>query len=500
MVTVQLFSSSKVDNAGRMGNFASAEAQDSYFEALTKSTIIGARLNNLGDPLEIQRPWTDVLGYGYGRFQVSDKWIYFSVRDIAPINDTKTRILYNIDCWETCRHQYAVTLGRGIVTRSQRALSTRNVRPFTPIYTRTQRVQRFSLASPLGIAFVRDSETNENWVYVASDRSAGVGPYIDGSWLTMLGISNLNDVYGAWLSPFPISTSEWTPINDQGIIGYKKKATEITDVETTYFTVIDTAPYMDQDDCYGFTDMRGNLVWSSDLSDDTDGTTLYCQLNISPSTCNWRCYVGKNVDDNIPEKTFTIPCEPIYFYSDAFAEYNARQRSFDMEQRSINRDSQLVGGLTSISSGIIGGAVTGAIAGPVGAVAGAVLGAVGSVVGSVASYAIQPSFDDRTQRATDAYYNRQADALVLTGDGLLNILYGRTGCELVNVETDPATQSQYADAVSTGGNFYQSLEVEDMEDWVVNGPLTASVEVLGPIPDNWKSQIQSRIAQGVIFV
>ena len=128
------------------------------------------------------------------------------------------------------------------------------------------------------------------------------------------------------------------------------------------------------------------------------------------------------------------------------------------------------------------------------------MGTVGQLAGTIASYMLQPGFDARTQRATDAYYKRQADTLNLTGDGLLSIINGDTGVKMVKMETDPATVSQYNAAISTAGYFYSDLESEDMEDFVVDGPLTASVEVLGSIPDTWKAQIQARIAQGVIFV
>ena len=80
MVSVELFSNAKVDNAGNMGNFGSLTEQDSYFSALTKKVITGVRMNNLGEPIEVQAPWTSVLGYSYGRFQINGKWFYFIVR------------------------------------------------------------------------------------------------------------------------------------------------------------------------------------------------------------------------------------------------------------------------------------------------------------------------------------------------------------------------------------------------------------------------------------
>ena len=500
MVSVELFADSKVDNAGNMGNFGSLTEQSSYFSGLTKKKIIGVRMNNLGDPIEVQVPWTSVLGYFYGRFWINDKWFYFSIDDIEPINDSKTRIRYNLDVWETCRYQYGVTLGRGKVSRSGRSLAMRNPRPFTPMWTRTSTIQRLSVTTPQGVAFVRDSENDTNYIYVASDRQKGIGPYLDAKWLSMLGIANLNDVYGAWLTPFSIDTSSWELLEGTQIVGYRIPADSIATIQTQ--VTLDESPIMNQTDCIGVTDMRGNLIWTSDLGGGSE-TTLYARMNISPSTCNWRCVLdasGLIKPPGIPERTFTIPCEPTYFYSDAFTEYNLRQREFDMEQRAINRDSQLVGGLSGVGSSAVGGAVAGALLGPAGAVAGAALGAVGGIVGSIASYAIQPSFDSRTQRATDAFYKRQADTLVLSGDGLLTILGGLTGCDLVNVETDAGTVTQYNDAVATAGYFYSDLEVEDMEEFVVDGPLTADVQVLGPIPDAWKAQIQQRIARGVVFV
>lgn len=504
MVTVQFFKTSKVDNAGRMGNFASETEQESYFSGLTKLTVNGARLNNLGEPIEVQKPWTTMLGYSYGRFQVNNVWIYFSVRDIDPINDTKTRILYDIDCWETARFQYGASLGRGKVSRSGRNLSTANPRPFTPIYVRTSTVQEFKETRRntdfVGFAFVRDSENNINYIYQSGSMSANadLGDFLDGSWLSKLGITNLNDVMGAWLSPWGTAdTSGWEPTGPTSIQGFRIDASKANNV-TMYrtFSLSDGGPYGNQDEVIGVTDMRDNVIWSCDMSSDAENASFFeGKLNISPSSCNWRCTFNGS-----PEFTFTIPCEPVYIFGDAFTEYNVRQRAYDMELRSINNDQQLVQGLTNVVSAGIGGGVAGASAGPIGAIGGAVVGTVGQLAGTIASYMLQPGFDARTQRATDAYYKRQADTLNLTGDGLLSIINGDTGVKMVKMETDPATVSQYNAAISTAGYFYSDLESEDMEDFVVDGPLTASVEVLGSIPDTWKAQIQARIAQGVIFV
>ena len=88
------------------------------------------------------------------------------------------------------------------------------------------------------------------------------------------------------------------------------------------------------------------------------------------------------------------------------------------------------------------------------------------------------------------------------GDGLWTIVHdpALSTVQLVTISTDPATVQAYEDAIDTGGYYYSNVEAPDMEDWVVDGPLMADVEVLGPVPDAWKEQIRNRIRNGVIFV
>ena len=194
----------------------------------------------------------------------------------------------------------------------------------------------------------------------------------------------------------------------------------------------------------------------------------------------------------------TIPCEPCDVWNDAFSAYQSQQRAYDMEMRALNTDKQLVNSLTSIGSQAVGGAIAGASAGPVGAIGGAALGAISGIVGAAANYITAPAFNAREQAITDDYYRRQTDGLAQSGNPLLSIIEGVTSVWLVKTDIDSQTASIYQDAIDAGG-YYYDVETDDMEPWIVDGPLAADVEVLGGIPSMWKEQIRARFANGVIF-
>ena len=502
MVTVELFKNSKVDNSGRMGNFADLTEQNSYFSALTgKKTINGARLNNLGEPIDVQLNWTEVIGYSYGRFQIEGKWFYFSVNDVSPINDTKTRVIYNLDCWETCRHQYRITLGRGKVQRSSRALSSRLMRPFNPLYGRTTEVQRLNSTSEIcAIAYHHDNETNVDDIYVAH-MNAGVFPQfpaslLNGWWLTTNKI-NTSEIIGCWLSPWDIPTTgdEWSDVGDAQNYPIRRILVDNLD-QVTHSISLSTSPIGDDEDVYSITDMKGSSIWSCDRSDDFDDS-LNVRLNVGANHCYWVCQFSSGTTEPT-EGRFTIPCEPSSVWNDAFVQYQSQQRAYDIELRQLNNERQLQQSLLSIGSSAVQGAIGGGIAG-IGAGVGAVAGAVVQGVTAGIQYQSNVAFGNREQAITDRMYQRQSDTLNVAGDANLDCVLGKTGVSLLRTRVDSVTSGIYDDMIETAG-YYYDLEVVDMEDFVVNGALTADVEILGAIPDAWKSQIRNRIAQGVIFV
>ena len=482
MVTVE-FSNPKVDNNTRMSNFSDLSAQNSYFSNLSKLVITGVRISPVGEPFVVEVPWTQLMGYSYGRFQAGSKWWYFSIADIEPVNDTKTRVIYSIDSWETCRHQYGVTLGRGVISRSGRQTGMEIPRPLDPVYTRTKAVQNLGVSAQIvALAYVHDSAADADYLYQAlmtSEEDRGL--LLDGSWLSQIGVSNINDVIGAWISPWaiPANIGPWEDTTPAALYSKRIRMSEYNQASSQVNLEMSAAPKGDQSVIYGITDMRGNVVWSSDLSDDMEAS-ITGFLDISPSSAVWRMRVSPG--DNL-EGHFTLPCEAVYYWSDTFTDYVARQRAYDQQMRSLNNDKQLVGSITGIASNAIGGTV-------------------GGIIGSAATYLTAPAFDSREQRITDDYYRKQADSLAFMGDGLWTIVHdpALSTVQLVTISTDPATVQAYEDAIDTGGYYYSNVEAPDMEDWVVDGPLMADVEVLGPVPDAWKEQIRNRIRNGVIFV
>lgn len=497
MVTVYLYSNSKSDNAGRMGNFSGLTAQNGYFNGLSGLTVTGTLSAGLGD-MVIERPFTELLGYGYGRFQTGGKWIYFSVRDLEVVNPSKTRLYYDVDAWETARFQYPMGLGRATIYRSGRALDSRMVRPLSPVYTRTTVIRSLIAANLMaGLAFVHDDAEDTNYIYQTElySNAENLGAVLDGSWLTKSGIENVNQVTGAWLSPWVLDHTEegWESVGPTALPAYRINCENLHLANTTQSMSIGTRPVGDMDEVIGITDMRGNVIWTCDYSDDLP-STMAMYANISPSSCSWECRIGSSL-----EGRFTVPCEPTYYYSDTFVDYVSRQRAYDQQMRSLNNDRQLVGAVSGFMSNTIGGAVAGGNAGAAGAAVGGIMGGVGTIIGAAANYLIAPSFDRREQQITDEYYRKQADSLAYVGDSLISILKGDTGVNLVSISTDPTTRQVYDDAVAAAGYYYDSLEVSSASAWIVNGPLCADVEITGGIPSAWKEQIRNRFRNGVIL-
>ena len=502
MVTVDLFKNPKTDNLGRMGNFASLAEQTQYFNGLSGLHIQGTLSEGVGE-ITVDEPFTTTAAYSYGRYQINGIYVYFSIRDIEVVNPTKSRIIYDVDCWETCRFQMDISLGRGHIYRSGRNLGTKSRRPFSARYGRTSIVQEIAGASAgCGFAYIHDNDTNTNVVYAMPyvGNENFVTEFIGGDWITHLGLQDINEVIGSWFSPFcPASWSGWQEVTPLERKVYHCNVSDLHSASTTRTITLIQGPEGDENTVYGITDLRGQVVWTCDSSDDF-GTGITFRLNIGPSSCSWSGFINSSEYPNskVLEGQMTIPCEPCDVWNDAFSAYQSQQRAYDMEMRALNTDKQLVNSLTSIGSQAVGGAIAGASAGPVGAIGGAALGAISGIVGAAANYITAPAFNAREQTITDDYYRRQTDGLAQSGNPLLSIIEGVTSVWLVKTTIDSQTASIYQDAINAGG-YYYDVETDDMEPWIVDGPLAADVEVLGGIPSMWKEQIRARFANGVIF-
>lgn len=500
MVTVDMFKNPKTDNLGRMGNFSSLAEQTQYFNGLSGLHIQGTLSEGVGE-ITVDEPFTTTAAYSYGRYQINGIYVYFSIRDIEVVNPTKSRIIYDVDCWETCRFQMDISLGRGHIYRSGRNLSTKSRRPMSARYGRTTIVSEIAGASDgCGIAFVHLDETDENVIYIMpyTGNESYVTEFVSGDWIKNLGLANVNQVVGSWFSPLcPVSWNGWQKITPLERTVYSCNVESLSNASTATTVILPEGPEGDENSVYGITDLRGQIIWTCDSSDDF-GTGINFQLNVSASSCSWMGFLLSGGTSKVLEGQITIPCEPCDIWNDAFSAYQAQQRAYDMEMRTLNNDRQLVNSLTSIGSQAVGGAIAGTAAGPVGAVGGAVLGAVSGIIGAAATYITAPSFNAREQSITDDYYRRQTDGLAQTGNPMLSILEGDTAVWLVKTTIDSQTATIYQDAIDAGGYFYD-VETNDMEPWIVDGPLAADVEVLGGIPSMWKEQIRARFVNGVIF-
>ena len=522
MGRVQLFSNPKMDNAGRMSNFSNTGEQIAYFNSLTGRVFDNVRIPQMGEPFVLEMPWYDAIGYNYGRFftdtgeSSSSPWIYFSIADFQGVTESKTRIYYNIDYWESARYQMGATLGRGHVTRSGIPDNAgRKMNPFPPRYTSSVKCGNVAwMRDYCGVAFVHLNESNEDRIYASNTGYDGMteDDFKDLTWLYRLGV-NSNEVIGAWFSPqsFSFSDSQWTPIeaggNPIGAYCQYKDFRASTSLGGPKFSSggNPSAPFQDDYASVVMVGSENEILWECGLRDwrraQGQAPSIGITLVVSPSSAYIRCRVsaknivpeefsGANTDIESLEGMFSIPLSSYTVFNDAYTEYVNTQRQYELEARNLTNERQLASSLSSAGSGAIGGALIGSVIPGVGTAIGALAGGAISAVTSGINYGLSASFNEREQAINDAYYKRQQDSFSAGAFSPSDVSLRRPAWYISYI--DDKTKEQYDNAVATAGYYYDA-DVADMEPWVQTGPLTADVEVLGAIPDLWKAGIKERI-------
>lgn len=199
---------------------------------------------------------------------------------------------------------------------------------------------------------------------------------------------------------------------------------------------------------------------------------------------------------------FTIPCEPMDLFSDAFVSYYTQQRPFVEQQRAIQRDEALINGLANAGVNAGQGAMMGAISGnPVMAIAGSVIGAVSSVASSAVSYYTSDDFNKRYQRNEDAQAKMQSDGLRLEGCGLSDYALGYTHPSFVKIENDIESWTAYQNDLSAYG-YYYNCEYSDIETLLANNAtfkITCNCEIEN-VPGIAERSVKNRFVAGVQFI
>lgn len=528
MVTVELFKGLPFNGSNKMSNFASATAQDNYFKnipASDKLVMADVKFTKLSEPILLEKTVDELFPYTYGRMKLNDStlaynnWYYFSIDRYEVERTNKTWVYYIVDYWETYRYAHTagstnkLTIGRARISRCSLDLGCRIKGAYQSAYTKQKRISEIVCgpAEPMfptwynAIATYHDNNDDKNYVLtLASTRRMSDIIAFDWSRANI----DPNQIMGLWFSPFPLTdygTMIWTDTAsttnynvavfkmDFESFAYEREST----THHQYDVPVPRQP--NERSKIGITDALGNLVWISDL--DIIGPMKLC-LNVTMTTARWLGYIQRDGVYTNGECMFTIPCEPMDLFSDAFVAYYTQQRPFTERQRQIQKDEALVNGIANTFVGTAQGATIGAMSGnPVGAIGGAVAGFIGNVAGTAIGYYSADDFNKRYQRNEDAQARMQTDNLRFEGCGLSDYAVGYTRPSFVEIQNDAESWQSYLNDLDAYGYFYD-CEFTQLETFLASNPvfkLTCDCEIEN-VPAIAERSVKNRLSAGVQFI
>jgi len=515
MVTIQLYDGDiPFNNNNIMSNFIDLSAQNTYFNANADLTLTDdCKFTKYEEPILINKSFDELIQYKYGRINISgSNWVYFSIAKFVIETSSKTWMFIDIDPWETFRYRAnGLELGRGHITRSSRNKNTKIKTALTPKFKNTKEYNYLRRYSDLYLEYCtiilsHNSQDDTNHIIILYVTDPDLLEDLIDNHAIITGVRHWNmtndDVIGVWLSPFMVdySAPEQQPTMwdgyDIGNLHYKETSYELfvqNIIDGTQPQDVTLSKMINPSDkrTIGITDLRDNLVWVSD-NESTYKTSILFSLSISMGACAWNGYIKK--DDNVQysEGLFSIPCETIDIFNDAFILYNVQQRPFIERQRAIQREQALINSIGNIGQTAVMGGIGG---NPYGAIAGAIVGAVGSGI----DYFSADYYNKQYQENEDRQAKAQTDTLRINGTAIVDILLGRTYLKVVTIESDTQSLAEYEKDVSTFGNYY---DVEDdLEQWIYDDAnLTANTSEIQNIPSIYVPNIQARLSRGVIFI
>lgn len=512
ILKLQLFNNTYTDNHNRIGKFADLNAQETYFNNLPKIEIDG-NFNKIGENITITGDYSVLIGYNYGRFKYHNIWYYFSVIDYNVVNETKIEIIYSIDCYETARYQYNISIGKGTINNITHNVGLVNKIPksFNGLgKKKLTTVEKYHIYGLL--LYVHSSTENKNKIYYVKDtysnnNDAFMTLILKGTLLDTIcdkiGIQ-IDDIRGCWALPSIMgnifyATHGWYETETNSNIWYFDLY-NISGLKTTKNINIKRS----DTEYTVFRDCKGNIVWEcpkGNYYDDNLDLTLL--IDISANSCVIKIFVdNKNSDEDI----IVLPLETIEVFNDAFKEYSYRQRFADIENRQISREMETWKSGLNIGGQIVQGGVAGVGGGLIGSLVGATVGAISGTVSTVGGHFVNEYYGNKQQDVIDHQYRNEYDNLLLQGSGISGLFENLTDCGFykISYETDLGTPRTEKTIETYGYDINQHYP--NVQEYI-NGLMTVNgnpyvrgnFEINGHIPDSWKQKIKERFNGGVTF-
>lgn len=512
---VVLCDSPKSDNICRAYLAKSLTAEKAYYNGLTKKSY-STQTVELGQPIRIKDSIQNLLKYNYGWIDYGDGFrYYFSISDFSMVSESMTDMHYELDPLATSYNQIGLSFPRVSLQRFNgekpditvfnNPLSKISF-PYNPMYWQVENPYSYVDEKNAYFAYLIWDSTNNNFMYGMLKWSRSeLTKVFDGSWVNWIKSTlatgktfdyQLSDVVNIAYVPCKLSTTV-EPVDENGacyIFPY-------SDYYIPDFTIPTLCNEITQKHC--IFDARGNVVFEPSVGQELKCEKIQLSYSVSTISIQLRLYQYNAQYENYEPQIVCIPCETIDVYVDSWAEYQYRQRQYDIEMRNIQAKSSLANISNNAMSGAVAGAVTGSIVPGVGTAIGAIgglaVGAIGSAIGTGITY----HYGSKEQEQTDALYKKAVDSLSLLGNCSQALVEHTYNTNLVCLMAiDGQTNTAYEKDVKANGYYFADTVLTDfLPSSTTNSKyaIKADVEIDATIPTAWKNAIADRFAKGLII-
>lgn len=558
--TIELFKSSVLgfDLDTKRPWFKDQAAAEAYMSGRAGKTWRSTNWNRIGDPMIAPLTFTEASGYDIGMItldigpnQLDGIKYWFRVRDVRVNETNRTEIVYDIDFLQTFQYW----LGTGHATRVPKGFEGGRGVVLDPLYW------YYEASTPLftkGINLIIvakqakiDGQDKKGPVYFLTSckwntMQGGVVVYnnVIGELVTH-GVFQATDIVNAWVVPalFDYDTAPssgnlafWEDFALwSGASFYWIKWTNSTPLAHYEAHVVPTLPASmdsgrtfpasegdpsgDQSPIFvgtntaegkltGICDERGNILFTfKDKVDFYDD--FFVGVNISMATCEVDIVLNGRewgfVSGHTADYMFTYSCRPIDTVADAYTEYLARQRQADIDNRKLQNEAGLVGGMANAGSGALMGAAMGSVVPGIGTVAGAIAGGLTSIVGSAVNYGVSSVYGEKEQAIVDRTYKLAQDIVAVNGMITSYQLALQQTLFLFQLQVDPDTKAHLNTRLMVEGeqaDMYMLTTRNFMNSAFSTTefrPFAATCEVNYDMPASWKKTISAQLAAGARY-
>lgn len=494
--------------------------------------------NRIGDPMIIPMNLAYAALTDVGSIIHDNVAYWFRITDFEVLGNNFVRVNYDVDYLAS----FPEAVGPGRIT----AIPHRDARALAPATTprwwqvvNTHRIDGEPWAMVIVTQMTIDDELKQGPYYIMAKPQwtlpSGSNPNPVQS-LVDAGIIAAGDVVQAWavpgfdvfLIPTVDPTQHWALWNTwTGTIPHIE-AMKYTDnplltsidaqVPVGEVTGISSGVNLERVDPYegvqlGMCDDRGVILWTMPYAR-TLKSTVHIGLRVSFANCEIDVtFVDGTAEleeelvtlrSHVTDRMLTYSCRPLDAVVDAWQDYLFRQREADIENRRIQNESNLVGGVTGIATGAATGALLGSVVPGIGTAVGAVAGAVTGIATTVTGYGVGTHYGAQEQGVTDRIYKLAQDGVSVGG------MISSHGMEhgflhLFAIRTDALTTDSVQAMADLRGFPCDSWSADIRADmtaltsstaWT---PFAAECEVVVPMPASWRRSLQRTLASGARY-